>query len=251
KNLLTELGEMVLEQAREVLVHFDGAAVTMRAFAKNLIGHTRIGSVTSVSVALLPAAIRRMCETVPGFGAQVRQMDSVRAHQAILDGVVDIAFATWLNPPDEVLFRPLFRDRIDVVCCAGHPLERLPQPLSWGALAPWRFIDNNSFGTIRTPALLEICAAAPISAASVTNLIGMVREDVGISVLPRLCRHGAEGLSFLPVEDPDASRIVGMMTRRNRPQLRATLALAVLVRDVIRERAAALEYEYLEADAPV
>ncbi|VDC33605.1 LysR family transcriptional regulator [Pseudogemmobacter humi] len=249
KNVLTELGELVLEQAREVLIHFDGASAAMHAFAKRLVGHSRIGAVTSVSVALLPEAIRRMCDTFQGFTVQLRQMDSVRSHQAILEGVVDLAFATWLNPPEEVNFQPLFRDRLDVVCCEGHPLESLPRPLKWEDLAPWRFIHNDSYGTIRTPAFLGIATPSPIVAASVTNLIGMVRENVGISVLPRLCRHGTSGLSFIPVDDPTAFRVVGMLSRRNRPQQRATRNFAAFMREVVRERAERLEYEYIEPGA--
>lgn len=243
KATLTDLGELTLARAREVLAHFDGMAEVLHAFAHNQVGRTRVASVTSVSLTFLPEAIRQILETVPGSGVELRQMESYLATKAIRDGVVDIAFASYLAASDDVMFEPLFRDRIDIICAENHALAALEGPQPWSVLADHIFIANDSFGSVSAPDLRAIAATAPVRAASVPNLLELVRRGIGVSVLPRLCRYGTRGVRFIPAKDPAAFRLVGMMTKRDRPHLPLTLQLAEAVRQVIRNRAEEFQYE--------
>jgi LysR family carnitine catabolism transcriptional activator len=243
KATLTELGELTLVHARDVLAHFDGMAEVLQAFAHNQVGRTRVASVNSVSVTFLPEAVRHVLETMPGSGVELRQIESHLTTKAVRDSVVDIAFASYLAASDDVLFEPLFRDRIDIICAENHALASLEGPQPWSVLADHMFIANDSFGSVSAPDLRAIAVAAPLRAASVPNLLELVRCGLGISVLPRLCRYGARGVRFIPAQDPAAFRLVGMMTKRDRPQLPLTQRLAEAMRQVIRARAEELQYE--------
>ncbi|WP_170984284.1 LysR family transcriptional regulator [Rhodoligotrophos defluvii] len=251
KAHLTPFGRLVLDEARELLHHFATSCATMQSYARNQIGRCDVASVTSVSIAFLPAAIRRVQQTLPEFGVHVRQMESKFSADALLDGVVDIAFAAHLPRPDEISFEPLFRDAFDIVCAENDPLTKEKTPLSWSAIRDRPFIFNDSFAVIRTPELLEITERAVMWIGSVFALLAALRQGLGVSVLPRLCRvQGAEGLRFLPVEDPTAFRVVGLLSKKDRRQLPGTRHFANAVYEVIQEQAGIYDYELLSAKEP-
>mgnify|MGYP001194423289 CR=1 FL=1 len=252
KTQLTTFGLLVLDEAREVIAHHASTCATLKSFARNQTGRCDVGSVTSVALAFLPRAVRRLRQRLPDFGVQIRQMESQGAPNAILEGTLDIAFAARLNLPEDVVFEPLFSDALDVVCAADDPLARIEGPVSWEAIGDRPFIYNDSFHSVHTPELNAIAERASMRVSSVFGLMAAIREGLGVSVLPRLCKvHGAEGLAFLPTDDRNAVRVVGMLSKRGRRQLPGTVALAAAVKAVIRERAAELRYELLvEDDAP-
>lgn len=246
KAQLTPLGLLVLDEARELVGHHARSWATMRAFARNQIGRCEVGSVTSVALAFLPQAIARVQAELPEFGVHVRQLESRHAPGAVLDGVVDLAFATRLLANDDLLFEPLFKDELDIVCRDDDPLVRVPGPLPWQAIAGRRFIYNDSFHSLRTSELTAIAERAQLRLGSVPALLAAVREGLGVSVLPRLCRvEGGTGLAFLPVADPAAFRVVGLLSKRERRQLPGTRIFAAAVQAIIRERAAELRYQPL------
>ena len=251
KARLTTFGEVVLDEARELLHHFGTACATMQSFARNQIGRCDVASVTSVSIAFIPPAIARVQQTFPQFGVHVRQMESKSAANAILDGVADIAFATLLPKPDELNFEPLFKDAFDIVCAESDPLAQETGPLPWSALRSRPFIYNDSFTAIQAPEVLEASERATMWIGSVFALLAAVREGLGVSILPRLCRvQGAQGLRFIPVDDPEAYRTVGLLSKKDRRQLPGTRRFANAVLDIIRERADVLDYELLLTKKP-
>ncbi|MGE0213508.1 MAG: LysR family transcriptional regulator [Parvibaculaceae bacterium] len=246
KAHLTPFGVVVLDQARELLQHHASAYATMESFARNQIGRCDVGSVTSVSMAFLPRAIRQVQQRLPAFGVNVRQLESRRAPNAVLDGVVDIAFAVRLTHSDDLQFEPLFKDELDIVCTEGDPLVKAGGPISWDMVREKAFIYNESFNSIETPEFLEIAERASMRIGNILAVLAAVREGLGISVLPRLCGvQGADGVAFLPLADESAYRVVGMLSKRDRRQLPGTRIFASAVQDVIEERAHELRYQWL------
>ncbi len=246
KARLTPFGLVVLDQVRDLLQHYASAFSTMESYARNQIGNCDVGSVTSVSMAFLPRAIRRVQQRLPAFGIHVRQLESRRAPSAVLDGIVDIAFAMRLTHSDELQFEPLFKDELDIVCAESDPLAKMNEPITWDMVRSKPFIYNESFNSIETPEFLLIAERASMRIGNILAVLAAVREGLGVSVLPRLCGvQGAEGVSFLPLADESAYRVVGMLSKRDRRQLPGTRVFAAAVQDVIEERAGELRYQWL------
>lgn len=246
KAKLTPFGAVVLDEARELLQHHASACATMASFARNQIGRCDVGSVTSVSMAFLPRAIRQVRQALPAFGINVRQIESRRAPAAVLDGIVDIAFAVQLTHSDELEFEPLFKDELDLVCAVDDPLAREAGPVSWDRVRERPFIYNESFSSIETPELIDISEHASTRISNILAVLAAVREGLGVSVLPRLCGvQGAEDVTFLPLADESAYRVVGMLSKRDRRQLPGTRIFASAVQDVVEARATELRYQLL------
>jgi len=244
----TRLGQQVLNEARDVIAHFDRAAAAIRAFAGTEAGQCDIACVPSVAVAFMPAAILKLRATAPLLAVQVRDMDSRAAVEAVAKGAVDAAFASLSRPTPDLSLMPVLADRLDVVCRADDRLARVKHPLPWRALLGRRFLANGSYGGVVNPEFLATARAAHLQVRNVTSLLAMVRVGVGITVLPRLCRlQGEAGLCFVPVEDPEAVRVLSLITRAGRAQPPGSMRLASAVLEVARARETELSYKLLLA----
>ncbi|HLI11664.1 MAG TPA: LysR family transcriptional regulator [Alphaproteobacteria bacterium] len=252
KSRLTKLGQLVVQEGRGLLEHYERASAAMRAFADNQVGRCDIACVPSVAVAFLPTAILRLCVERPSFDIQLRDMDSRAVIEAVSADTVEIGFASLPSPVPGLAFSPIFADRLDIVCSEEDPLVEHHGPIPWREVVRRKFLGNGSYSALSTPEFLSIIGQSEVHVRNVTSLLAMVRAGVGITLLPRLCRlQGGEGLRFLPVDDANAYRVVGMIAKQGRAHLPATNRLVEVVLDVIAERAGDLEYELLLRPKPL
>jgi LysR family transcriptional regulator, carnitine catabolism transcriptional activator len=246
KNRLTNLGRFVYDEARELLEHYDRAAAAMRAFAGNDLGRTDVACVPSVALTFLPAAIRRARARPPGLEIHVRDMDSRLVAETVAAGHVDVGIASPARGPTALTFTPLFSDPLDLVCRRDDPLNDRPVPVPWSDVAGREFLSHGSYGAIEAPAFLQIVGSARVHVRNVTSLLALVREGAGITLLPRLCRSESdERVAFVPVADPQARRVVGLVTRPNRTPSAATALFLSVLQEIIAERAEELHLTLL------
>jgi LysR family transcriptional regulator, carnitine catabolism transcriptional activator len=246
KSKLTPLGHILLEEARELVEHHERSCATIRAFSVTQVGRADVACVPSVAAAFLPAALARLNDAASGMQIQVRDMDSRAVVDAVSTGAVEIGFASFTGPVPGLKFIPLLTDRLDVVCRSHDPLARHAQPIEWRALATRPFLANGSYHSLRTPAFQALAARSTTHVRNIISLLAMVEAGIGITVLPRLCRPQAPlDVSFLPVSDDKAQRVVGLLARADRAYIPATRRLIEAMLDVIAERADELAYERL------
>src|SRR5579875_3429846 len=84
----TATGARIIAEARGAIAHFDRAVAAMRDFAGQGTGRCDIACVPSVAVAFMPAAILALRQGSSGANAQVRDMDSRAAAEAVASGTV-------------------------------------------------------------------------------------------------------------------------------------------------------------------
>lgn len=248
KTQLTPLGAIVLEEARELIEHHDRACSAIRAFSMTQVGRADIACVPSVAAAFLPAALARLDDDASSLlEIQVRDMDSRAVVEAVSSGAVELGFASFTGPVPGLKFVPLLADRLDVACRSQDPLCTPDEAaLEWQALAGRPFLANGSYQSLRTPAFQTIASCSRTHVRNVISLLAMVNAGIGITVLPRLCRvQSPAGISFVPVNDRRAQRVVGVLSREDRRFIPATRRLMDVIVSVMEERSAELDYELL------
>ena len=101
-----------------------------------------------------------------------------------------------------------------IVCPIDHPLCRARLPLPWDVLKSWRFITNGLCGQITDERFQKILSDSHLMVRNTTSLLALVREGVGLTVVPRLVVANAEqGIHFITVNDPDARRSIEILRR--------------------------------------
>lgn len=250
KSGLTATGRLVLEEARDLLAHYDRSCTAIQAFAGNNLGVCNVASVPSVAIAFLPEVLLRLRRDRPFFAIQIREADSRSVADAVAAGVVEFGFASLPTAALGLALTPILRDRLDIVCRAGDALTRRKRPLAWRDIGERTFLVNESYGTLSDPEFRAIEQASPIRVRNVGSLFAMVRADVGVTVLPRLSRsQGEHGLRFMPVADQGAFRVLGILRKAGRDLMPAARRFVACVLEIVAERSTALGYDAAPAHA--
>jgi DNA-binding transcriptional LysR family regulator len=239
KSRLTPVGRFTADRARELVNHFDRALAAIAAFARNAIGRVEIACVPSVAMTLLPSVISAFRERWQEVEIDVHDADSESVSDAVQRGAVEIGVASRRPGFPDLRFVPLFREALGVVCRHGDPLCAQPLPLPWSSLEGRPVLANGFVRAAEGQALREAVAAAPITVYNVLSLIALVRDGVGITVLPRLSiSWAAEDVAFLPLQGPQATRSVGLLTRADDALSPAAAAFVTMLRERIAATAA-------------
>jgi DNA-binding transcriptional LysR family regulator len=123
---LTEPGKIFLNEARAVLLRAEQAVMTVRAVATGERGQLRIGYAPSLTVELLPKALRAFESVCPGVRVTLHDLSTEECVQRLMARKLDVALTVRPSKPrmrglafEKLLSYPL--------CCAvgaAHPLAR-------------------------------------------------------------------------------------------------------------------------------
>jgi DNA-binding transcriptional LysR family regulator len=236
KSSLSHVGRVVLEEARAMIAHYDRACSAITSFAADFLGRCDVASVPSVAVTLLPRAISRARGAGAPFDIHVRDIDSSAIVQAVENGAVEIGFCVLAGKRPDLTFEPLFREPLDFICPADHPLAKSKTALSWARLAGSALILNGSAAALGLPEIAALAARSKLVASNVNSNLAMVEAGLGVTILPRLCRWKCNyAVRFLPLADARATRTVGWIAQAGRVPQPATQRLLDCVRALTHE----------------
>ncbi len=122
---LTEAGRVFLSETRSVLRRLDEAVEAARVTAHGNGGEIHVGFAPSLTVELLPGALRRLHESHPRVRVQLHDLSTREMVEGLAAGELDAAL--MIRPPkleDGVVFEELRRLAVCVAVAPGHPLAR-------------------------------------------------------------------------------------------------------------------------------
>jgi LysR family transcriptional regulator, carnitine catabolism transcriptional activator len=235
KNRLTPVGSYVQTQVRDLLSHVDLKLASLQAYSRNAIGRIDIASVPSIATTILPGVIARFRGQWPAVEITARDADSRSVADLVQSGTVELGIASMSGERRALRFVPLFEEPLGIVCRRNDPLYRMRGARRWSDLRGRTLLANAiSDGYEVDPAVPP--AQAPIVVYNVLSLLALVRAKIGITILPRLSVSEAQtDIGFIPIDEPDAKRTVGVITRTGEALSPAAAALLQIVRQQIRE----------------
>lgn len=121
---LTNAGQVLLDEARRLLLQASEAErITVRS-AHGLAGRLRIGFVNSMLYRGLPDAVKRFEADYPNVEIVLKEMNTTEQVHAIQRMQIDMGCAFWGNFPADVVSTPVFSEPF--LCClpAQHPLAK-------------------------------------------------------------------------------------------------------------------------------
>ena len=233
---LTEAGKIFLNEARAVLLRADDAVQTVRAVAKGARGQVRVGYAPSLTVEILPKALKLFEEEHPGTRVALHDCSTEECARMLLDRKLDLGLGA----------RPAGKNARDVdfeklaaypLCCAvamSHPLAK-KRAVSVQQLKDERLIGYSRDEYPEYHAwLLEIfqpLGFTPVVAEehdSVTSLIASIEAGRGVALAPLSlrCLSGPR-LKLLPIQPSLPKLVVGMMYLSPLSQVGEQFAIAV------------------------
>ena len=191
---LTTAGEVLLEQARGLLAHFDSVMDSTRRASRGETGRVAVGVPPSVMLSGLPAVIRRYRALHPEVSFALREMGTSAIERSLLSEEIDLGFLREATPGPPLAARMLYQEPVVVVLPKSHGLTRR-KSLPLGALKhePFVFFPKR-VGPVFHEHLLSLCVAAGFTpniveeATQWQSVISLVAAGVGVTIAPACVR---------------------------------------------------------------
>jgi DNA-binding transcriptional LysR family regulator len=244
---LTEAGAVLYRAAEKIFADVEEARARLRELRESGAGHVRLGCSDTVSLYLLPPALKRFRRRFPGAEVTIRNDHSTEILDLLLRGELDFGIVT--RPPSldhrlearEILVEPYV-----AVCRRDDPILRRGQ-VSLAALdgRPMVALER---GTVTRDAIdraLRAAGARPRVVLETGNVEVQklyAAMGFGCAVLPRSAVADADRrrLAVIPLKEGDLVRHIVAVVPRDRYVPRAAQALLEIVaeqRDGLESRA--------------
>jgi len=208
---LTQEGVRLMPMIREMLAGYREILETASELSRG--GVVKIGAFTSVAVNWLPGIIRMYREKHPEFRINMMNGDYNDVNIWLNSGEIDLGFIA-LPGPEGCRCVPLAEDPLSVVLPAGHRLCGM-DPVPIGEVAKEPLISLLQASSQDVHRALDRAGVRPEIRYTTKDdyaIIAMVREGLGVSIMPELLLKG---------------QMTGVAVRRLSPPAFRTIALAV------------------------
>ena len=206
---LTGHGEQVLAHAREAVRRVDRIAQDAAAAAGRHRGRLRVAAFPSAAQ-LLPGLIAEFARLRPQVSVVLLEGTDQEVRDWLTDRIVDLgvvaelchdATGTGVGPLDDAVGAVLARDRLVAVLDPGHPLASQPA-VTLDDLADDAFLLSDGgcepiLRRLHELAGLRLRPARRIR--DMATLLAMVRERLGVTVVPELALPDAHQLAVVPL----------------------------------------------------
>ena len=181
-------------------------------------GTIRIGTFTSVATHWLPAMMMEFQKEYPQIDFQLFNGDYHDVDRWVTDGSVDIAFITL---PTELKCRviPLYEDALAAVLPKGHPLAAQPvcrvEDVAKEAFIS--LLEASNHDARRALDAVNMKPNVRFRTKDDYAVIAMVRQGLGVSIMPSLLLRGnSENIEIRPI-DPPVSRTIALAVAGDDP----------------------------------
>ena len=208
--VLSESGERLREKLSAVIAAEEELKRAAAALAQDREEILRIGTYSSISFFLLPEIIREFKSRHPHISISISVEDSLSSW--LRDDLADILF-TDIGAAEGQEWVPFMKDRY---------LAVLPDAILAGRkvvgkeeLYPYTYISVNDSATKRYIEEEKFKRIVKFSATDDLGVLALVREGIGVAILPSLVAQQAfRGTHTAPIE-PEFNRILGFSYKRD------------------------------------
>jgi DNA-binding transcriptional LysR family regulator len=225
--VLNAEGRALLIQAEEILALYE--RLRSGSDASEIAGNVGIGAVVS-AMGPLTLAVADVKTSYPALEVRVVAAKSGELASMVEHGDLDgaIVVESSLRLPAGMRFIPLYTEPLVLLTPRSLRGKQVPDILN---TRPFLRFDR----TLRTGALIDRALRRArlqvqefLELNAVEALVELVRQEVGVTVVPRLRRSGWErdrALRVLPLDDDLPERRIGLLERREHPRLPVTSAV--------------------------
>jgi DNA-binding transcriptional LysR family regulator len=234
---LTDVGHVLLREARPVLAQAERAVDAVRRAASGEGGELRVGFLSSVANFLMPQIVRTFRERHPGVRLKTEDETIATLVAGIREGRLDAGVG---RPPrvDDLATEVVLSEPVAAVLPDGHPLAARDE-LTLGDLSdePWVLTPRESWppwhvGYDEDFARAGYRPRVVERGTTVQSLLALVAAGVGVTRLALSSRSLRQsGVTFVPLAGDEAHVVVIWRPEAQNPALPAFREIA---RDVAR-----------------
>ena len=225
---LTEAGRVFLTEAQAVLRRTDEAVQTVKAVASGQRGEIHIGYAPSLTVEVLPRALRIFQEANPGVRVQLHDLSTQEMLGGLRDGHLHVALLIEISAKVRagLMFEEVRRYGVCVAVHPAHPLARARkvglEQIANERLIAYTLADYPEYHIWLAQLFAPLKRPPQIAEEhdSSTSLIASVEAGRGIALVPQVfdCLAGPR-LKVRPLFPAPAPLVVGVAWRKDMTSL--------------------------------
>ncbi len=189
--LLTDLGELLHERAREILQLVEDTFSELAEAGRR--GRIRLGAIPTIAPYFLPAILSRFAELHPEVMVSVLEDTTEVLIKRCSLGEIDLAIVALPILARHLEVEPLFDEELLLVLPAGHPLAKVKK-LTMEVVEPHPFVMLNEAHCL-SENIASFCRQHSVQPVTVerTSQLATVQElvalDHGVSIVPEMARR--------------------------------------------------------------
>lgn len=229
---LTPEGQRVLEWARRIVGDARTMREEMQAARHGLAGHVRI-AVIPTALAMVPWLTTPFREKHPEVTFSIYSRTSLEVLSLLDNFEIDVGITYLDNEPlGRVVSVPLYSERYQLITAAGNPFSER-ETVTWAEVAelPLCLLTPDMQNRRIINQHLKEAGAEPnttIESNSMILLFAHIRTGKWASIMPLNLAETlgfAEPIRAIPIVDPDASHLVGVVAVQREPHTPMVSAL--------------------------
>ena len=250
---LTKEGLRFFPVARRLITDFSLAIDDLQAGSEQQRGHIVISTSPTGNNFLIPSLIKQYNQSHPNINISIYEAGASEIEQQVLSKFADFGIGSNHSQQSQLNYLPILRDQYGVVMPDNHPLAAQTS-IHWDQLQEQKMLhlslDNgirSELEQLNNQGILHYPNHPPIIEASNPNGLGaLIRQQIGIAVLPALAAQvkAFEGLSFVPLKAPVRSRVLYIVQRKDYTLPPAALHMLHLLNAILTQKTYSQYVEY-------
>ncbi|GAA3456490.1 LysR family transcriptional regulator [Dactylosporangium matsuzakiense] len=232
---LTEAGDLLARHAGDLLSHVERIESGIAGHRGAVAGALAVAAFATAARGLLPAVLRDLRSRYPDLSVALSEREPHEAIPALARGDLDIAVVQdWaddaLRIPDDLAWRHLLDDVLDVALPADHPLAGRAavavRELAGEDWISWSAGQMCHDWLVRTLRIDGVPPRVAHTASEHSTQLALVAAGLGAAVIPRLGRDPVPpSVRFVPVDPAPIRRVLALWRRSatGRPAVGAAL----------------------------
>lgn len=237
---LTAAGQELLPKARRLMEELDESLVQLRAHGAARPETLAVGCLPTIATHYLPRVLKEFTASHPNVAVRVYDNSALEIAELVQTGTAEFGLTIVATNQRGLDIKPLLREPFVLLCPAGHPFAKL-KSITWAQLAGTplirvspqtgnRLLIDDALGRRRESLHWRF------EVQHIATAVSMVLAGIGLTVVPRLAIDPAAtpGLAEIRLRQPEITRTIGVLSRRNRPLSAAGSALLAIVRRALK-----------------
>lgn len=227
--VLTDLGELLLQRAREILKLVEDTVSELSDAGRR--GRVRLGAIPTIAPYFLPAVLGSFASAHPDISVMLQEDTTDVLLKRCSHGEIDLAIVAQPIPAKDLEVMPLFAEELLLVVPVGHPLEAARR-ITAESVEKYPFVllneahclSENISAFCRQQSIRPVTVERTSQLATVQELVAL---DHGVSIIPEMARRidGSSQRVYRSFTGERPSRTVVLVWNPSRYQSKSVKAL--------------------------
>ncbi|MES3001455.1 MAG: LysR family transcriptional regulator [Pseudomonadota bacterium] len=225
----TSEGRGFYERIKGSMDNLDDAYTYIKEVGQGTRGKLRVACLSSLAAGIMTTKLAQFHERYPHVQIRLHETTFDVVPEVVRKGEADFGIGAEIRADADLVFQPIFKDRLMIVAPAGHALAG--KRVTWKSLDPYKLVMVVPGPASRALRTANVSKTPAFEVEHAATALAMVRNQLGISVLPSSVAEGlnVDGLVCLPLPGPSAVRNLGIIRKRKSSPTPAAMAFLSLL----------------------